>query len=214
MAAEELQILRKLLNPLPQYVLGCFPAIAIIGESPMSKFTEKFTWVLRCLGCPFSGLFYSLNVGNKEVSRCIYWLSVDYFKVKKDMEISYQKPQYRPFAKASVLERLSSLVSAYYIVVGVTAGISMTTGPIVCEGWAYIPLLLSWTFPAIWKRGFSGILVVKDPKKVFENTKIYLDGYSTDEIRTSKRATVTMTALLSIVYPWITACLPGITNGG
>ena len=35
------QLINKLLDPTPQYVLGCLPAIAIMGESLMNKFSEK-----------------------------------------------------------------------------------------------------------------------------------------------------------------------------
>src|SRR6266496_1673725 len=64
-----INFVRKLLNPIPQYVLGSLPAIAIVGETPREKFAEKIAWVLRCLGCPFTGLFYSCNVGvRKQIS--------------------------------------------------------------------------------------------------------------------------------------------------
>ncbi|RIA84829.1 hypothetical protein C1645_783317 [Glomus cerebriforme] len=137
---------------------------------------------------PFVGLFYALNV--EKESHCIYWLSsVKYFiKIKNG---KHQQIEYRPFGvhtmklnennndeimtnikqctvKASVLERLSSLVSAYYIVVGSLAGISMVTGSVVCESWPYIPSLLSWTIPALCMRIFSGDQIVKDPNEVFE----------------------------------------------
>ncbi|CAG8675176.1 6093_t:CDS:1, partial [Acaulospora morrowiae] len=75
------EILFKLLDPVPQYVLGCLPALAIIGESPANEFTEKITWLLRCLGCPFTGIFYSFNIGGKGESRCMYWLSSDKFEI-------------------------------------------------------------------------------------------------------------------------------------
>src|ERR1041384_8111265 len=80
------QLIRKLLEPIPQYVLGCLPAIAIIGESPMTRFTEKLVWVFRCLGCPFLGLFYSINVGGKKVSRCIFWLSLNHFTGEQEIK--------------------------------------------------------------------------------------------------------------------------------
>ncbi|RIA84830.1 hypothetical protein C1645_783319, partial [Glomus cerebriforme] len=133
------------------------------------------------------GLFYTLNVGKG--SRCIYWLpSVNYFIKIKDEK--HHQIDYRPFglhtmtlnennndeimanikrctAKASVLERLISFVSVYYIVVGLSAGISMVTRPIVCERWPHIPSLFSWTIPALYIRIFSGDLVVRDPYEEF-----------------------------------------------
>ncbi|RIA86036.1 hypothetical protein C1645_829890 [Glomus cerebriforme] len=233
MASSFLQLTHTLLEPIPQYVLGCLPAIAIIGASPMNKFTEKLAWILRCLGCPFIGLFYALNIGGKKESRCIYWLSSDYFAIIGDEETTGNiKLKYRPFgfytmllnrdqnydlktyvdrctAKISVLERLSSLVSAYYIVVGIMAGISMVTGSVVCVSWPYIPLLLSWTIPALCRRGFSGNLVVKDPNIEFNNVQIIMD--VNQSVRIHKRFTVTVTAFISIVYPWITVLLAYFT---
>src|ERR1043166_577092 len=125
------QLIHKLLEPIPQYVLGCLPAIAIIGESPMDNFTAKLIWVFRCLGCPFIGLFYSINVGGKKESRCIFWLSSDHFTSagrqlrRRPFGFYYMKLEPNPdkmihiercTATASVLERLSSLISVYYIV--------------------------------------------------------------------------------------------------
>ncbi|RIA81495.1 hypothetical protein C1645_836889 [Glomus cerebriforme] len=80
-----------LLEHVPQYVLGCLPAIAMIGASPMDNFLEKLAWVLRCLGCPFVGLFYNLNIGGKKTLRCIYWLSSDYFVITGDKEYTESK---------------------------------------------------------------------------------------------------------------------------
>src|ERR1041384_2068817 len=119
------QLIHKLLEPIPQYVLGCLPAIAIIGESPMPKFAEKLAWVFRCLGCPFIPLFYTINVGSKKESRCIFWLSSDHFtserwplrrrpfgfhymKLEPTLNTNQDKMIYieRCTATASVLERL------------------------------------------------------------------------------------------------------------
>ncbi|CAG8459405.1 31248_t:CDS:2 [Racocetra persica] len=178
------QFMHKLLEPVPQYVLGCFPAIAIVGAAPVEKFSEKFVWMIRCLGCPFIGIFYALIVGGSKESRCLFWLPADYFTKKKNNK----KLKLRPFgihtkiledkkvieeyvnmctAKASVLERLSPLISMYYIVIGILSGISRATGSTACEDWPYIPLLLSWTLPALWRRVYSGNLVVRDPKVEF-----------------------------------------------
>ncbi|CAG8737548.1 8085_t:CDS:2, partial [Acaulospora morrowiae] len=49
--------------------------LGIMGESPADKLSEKLTWLLRCLGCPFTALFYSINIGSEEEYRCLYWLS-------------------------------------------------------------------------------------------------------------------------------------------
>ncbi|CAB4406898.1 unnamed protein product [Rhizophagus irregularis] len=240
MASGAIHIISKLLNPIPQYVLGCLPAIAIIGTSPKGKFAEKLTWVLRCFGCPFTGLLYSYNVGKDEVKLCIYWLSSEYFQievenvenkqegqlqlkqldhrpvgvyamsVKEDQDKSYKDIIKRCTARASVLERLSSLVSIYYIVVGVIAAISRTTGQFSCEDWPYISLLLSWTIPAVFKRAFSGTLVVKDPNVEFaasqEQEKIIMEPVS-GSYKKQKFFTVSLVAFVSMVYPWITVFL-------
>src|SRR6266542_5177382 len=133
-----INFVRKLLNPIPQYVLGSLPAIAIVGETPREKFAEKIAWVLRCLGCPFTGLFYSCNVGSAKTDKCLYWLPSDYFNTENNIDGQpvLSELKFRPIgihtktasqnelqridveirrctARASVLERLSSLVSAY-----------------------------------------------------------------------------------------------------
>ncbi|CAG8772621.1 484_t:CDS:1, partial [Cetraspora pellucida] len=199
--------------------------IAIAGASPMNTFIEKLVWMLRCLGCPFIGVFYSVNIGGKEEPRCLFWLPVEYFDTKEGI-----KPPYRPVgfytmkpkankditerinrctAKASVLEKFSSIISMYYIVVGVLAGISRTTGSQICEDWPYIPLLLSWTLPALCRRIFYGNLVVKDPKIEFKNITITME--ETPDIRRHKRVTVTLIAFISIVLPWLTLFLAYFT---
>ncbi|CAG8543156.1 10474_t:CDS:1 [Acaulospora morrowiae] len=74
-----------LLNPIPQYATASLPALAIMGESPVALFSGKFMWLLRCLGSPFTGLFYSFIIGGRKKDRCIYWLSSNKFKlISKD----------------------------------------------------------------------------------------------------------------------------------
>jgi hypothetical protein len=223
-------LIDKLLEPVPQYIFGCLPAIAILGESPMNRFAEKLAWVFRCLGCPFIGLFYTINIGGKKESRCIYWLSSNHFKEGTGGQL-----RYRPFgvhymrlekdqndknnimmyveqctATASVLERLSSLVSVYYIMIGVVAGISRVTGAFFqCQSWPYIPLILAWTIPAILRKAFSGNLVVKEPNVEFTDMQIIME--HDPKVRIHKRFTVTITALISIIYPWIVVLLAFFT---
>src|SRR5438034_1505201 len=91
-----IHIISKLLNPIPQYVVGCLPAIAIVGESPKEKFTGKLVWVLRCLGCPFTGLLYSCNVGKSAVNLCIYWLTSNHFLLRDPNPNNPQPLGYRP----------------------------------------------------------------------------------------------------------------------
>ncbi|GBB88025.1 hypothetical protein RclHR1_14540004 [Rhizophagus clarus] len=226
-----LTLIRKLLNPIPQYILGCLPAITIVGATPREKFAEKISWVFRCLGCPFTGLFYSCNVGSSKVDQCIYWLPAEYFKYREPNEVNpLNEVRYRPvgvhskvleqserqriyteirrcMARASVLERLSSLVSAYYILVGIIAGISRVTTPAVCEDWPYIPLLFAWTIPAIYKRVIWGHLIVKNPIEEMENIRPIVLTEIDEESKNHKRFSVTFTAFASIVSPWITVLL-------
>ncbi|CAB5174162.1 hypothetical protein RhiirA5_372618 [Rhizophagus irregularis] len=233
MESKAIHIISKFLNPIPQYVLGCLPAIAIMGASPKEKFAEKLAWVLRCLGCPFTGLLYSCNVGKDEVKLCIYWLSSKYFSSTGQRNQQLQQLKHRPVgvyamsvdkernefsnivkyinrytARASVLDRMSSLVSTYYILVGIIAAISRTTGINNCEDWPFIPLLLSWTIPAILKRVISGTLVVKDPNCEFELQDIQIIMKpGSESYRKHKLFSVTLVAFVSIVYPWLTVFL-------
>src|SRR2546430_2261908 len=85
-SASYIDFVHKLLNPVPQYMLGCLPAIAIVGESSRERFTEKIAWVLRCLGCPFTGLFYFCNIGSTAADKCLYWLPSNYFKTEIETE--------------------------------------------------------------------------------------------------------------------------------
>ncbi|CAG8645328.1 6345_t:CDS:1, partial [Acaulospora morrowiae] len=210
----------QLLDPIPQYVSGCLPALAIMGESPANKLTRKLTWLFRCLGCPFTGLFYAINIGGKKESRVAYWLSSNKFVTAGGTE-----PEFRPLgfyfceinnddikkhigqctAKVSILEIFSAYVSGYFTLIGLLALISKATGTISCNGWPYIPSLLSWTLPAIWRRIRSGNMVIKEPDNVFEEHEIRVVENHDD--RASKRITVSITALLSICYPWIVLLL-------
>ncbi|KAF0464847.1 hypothetical protein F8M41_026407 [Gigaspora margarita] len=220
------QFIFTLLDPIPQYVLGSLTALVIMGASPADKFTEKIAWLFRCLGCPFTGLFYSINIGGKRESRCMYWLSSDKFVTDKGTA-----PKYRPFgfyayeiqnadddvkkkveqctATMSVLDRLSMLISSYFIVVGVLALISKTIGTINCRGWPYIPTLLSWTILAILRDAFSGIIVIKDPDKIFKEGQIRIN--ENPKSRTHKRFTVVVAAFISIFYHWIALFLAYFT---
>ncbi|CAG8672159.1 2482_t:CDS:2 [Funneliformis mosseae] len=140
-----------LLDFAPEYIVSSLSAIAIMGD-----FFEKLMWFFRCFGCPFDGLFHSLNVGGEKESCCLFWLSANYFKLKNN-EDSNDKgtdrhPKYRPFgfyamklknkkdimeyvkqctAKLPMLERVSLLITSYYIIVGVKEGFSMIKGTVV-----------------------------------------------------------------------------------
>ncbi|CAG8479707.1 9091_t:CDS:1 [Ambispora leptoticha] len=229
---ELLDLVQNLLSPMPPYVLGSLPAIATIGAAPMEDFFQKLMWLSRCLGSPFIGLFYTCNIPSD--STFIFWLPKHYFRrVETDNEIPYKPvghhamllvmPEFeRRFeqalqankealkaldecvANASVLERFSSLVAAYYISVGVIAAIARVFGPVVCEDWPYIPLLLAWTLPAIYRRIAHGRLLVRDPKKRLGNDKkLYVRKFDHFQDKESIHIRVVITAIASITVPWL-----------
>ncbi|CAG8711215.1 4004_t:CDS:2 [Funneliformis caledonium] len=191
---------------MPQYVLGSPPAIAIMGDSPYIEFAQRLYEYNFTVVEHTNNEEETNDKRNRSSSKIqTFLISCNETKHKENEHIKEYVE--RCTAKASVLERLSSLVSAYYIMVGLVAGFSMVQGEIVCEGWTYLPLLLSWTIPAIWRRGFYGILIVKDPSDVFDKILIIVDNDPKDKLKFHKRATVTLTALLSIVYPWVTVLI-------
>ncbi|CAG8605224.1 10229_t:CDS:2 [Funneliformis caledonium] len=197
-----LKLIRKLQDPVPQYVLGCLPAIATIGVAPWDDFMK-----------------------NDETSLCAYWLPPKSF-IRND-ENSTTSITYRPFgvyamnieqsehikacvAKASVLERLSSLASLYYIIIGIISGISRVAGPTICdEDWPSIPLALSWTLPAIYRRTIRNNLVAFDPNNILGNNQITVNLINYN--KSDDYARVAFTALVSIGVPWITVLLAYFT---
>src|SRR5205823_6751648 len=78
-------------------------------------------------------------------------------------------------AEASILDRLSSFVSIYFILVGILSGIGRTFGPCVWEDWPLIPPALAWTLPAVFKRFYGGIIVVHDPKNKLDGDRIEVE---------------------------------------
>ncbi|CAG8496543.1 4417_t:CDS:2, partial [Racocetra fulgida] len=86
-------------------------------------------------------------------------------------------------AEASILERLSPLVSAYYIIVGLLSGITRIFSPSACTDWPYISVLLAWTIVVVYKRSICGKILVKSPEDMLQeyinNKKLVLD----DKIR-------------------------------
>jgi len=122
-----------------------------------------------------------LNVKDDPVEMCIYWLSKEYFVTKneevldfqpvglhvKDMLITSEQMEIlnNCTAKASVLDRLSSLALAYYITVGMISGISTMAGECKNGNWSFLTGAFLWSIPVIVRRTFgTGILVVKDPR--------------------------------------------------
>ncbi|CAB5197052.1 hypothetical protein RhiirA5_424366 [Rhizophagus irregularis] len=225
--------LRTLQDPAPQYVLGCGPAVATIGASPESGLINKLLWLLRCLGCPFTGLFYAC-VCNDPITMSIYWLTSDHFM--KDENIL----PYRPLghyimkitvdeqdddviklleeciAEASVLDRLSSLASAYYIFLGIITGLikAMRIGqPCPKEDWPYLPLALAWTLPAIYKRVYGGRMVVNDPRDRLKDMHLVVSDLKHREShkRSARVAQVMIILLFSIIIHWISVLLAYFT---
>nr|CAG8628381.1 11774_t:CDS:2 [Entrophospora candida] len=179
----------KLQEPMPQYISGLIPVIVTLGTSPFESLICKLFWVFKCLGCPFTGLFYYLVIEDDPVEMCIYWLPEEYFVTTKEKKLDFHPVGLRAknmlftleqkeiikkcTAKASVMDRLSSLASGYYIIVGIISAISSMTGPCTPEDWPSLTLSFLWTVPIILKRTFgTGIVVVKEPKIELEGRLI------------------------------------------
>jgi len=238
-------LIRVLQNPAPQYVFGCIPAIVTIGTAPDNGLINKMLWILRCLGSPFTGLFYIFDVGNDSISMTTYWLDSKFKEngqpiafrpfghyvkkiILKDQDPQVIRSLEECVAEASVLDRLSSLASAYYVFVGIFAGLTkaMHLGSCSEEDWPYLPLALAWTLPAIYRRVFWGRMVVKDPREILEklekdpkeqleklemsesNIYIVVRGIP-DHVKNPQdgRIFVITFILFSILIPWITVVL-------
>ncbi|CAG8452072.1 7233_t:CDS:1 [Scutellospora calospora] len=146
-------LIHRLQNPIPQFVLGTLPILAIIGTTPHKKLLPKLLWFARCLGCPFCGLFYFCCIESNPIEMCSYWLEAKNFFIRtkgdNDSKAVEEGEKVReliwPFgnnsctikptksqekimnywiSEASLLDRLSALSSLYYISVGIFAGIS------------------------------------------------------------------------------------------
>ncbi|RIA85798.1 hypothetical protein C1645_781140 [Glomus cerebriforme] len=226
------KFVRSLQDPAPQYVLGCLPAIATIGAAPDNGLINKLLWIFRCLGCPFTGLFYSCNINSDPISMSTYWLASDQF-IKNGNKIPFRpvghysmeiaakeqdeiviKLLNECIAESSVLDRLSSLASAYYIFVGVLAGITkaIRIGPCTEEDWPYLPLALAWTLPAIYKRVFGGKMVVNDPRNTLRDMLIIVRELPHNK-KSAQDAQVLITfVLFSLMIPWISVLLAYFTR--
>ena len=239
LSAEAINFVQSLLNSVPQYVLGVLPAIAILGASPKNGLMNKFMYLFCSLGAPFEGLFYYMNVKNDKLKMSSYWLEAENFVIngvnlaykpfgchaKRIMQGNLTPVQQKIIkkcegcaAEASILDRFSSVVSIYYIIVGIVAGLSRVFGPCVREDWPYIPLALAWTLPAVFKRIWGGIMIVHDPKKRFpidennesNNRTIEVVNYQKAQ-RHHKYIRVILTAFFSIVTPWFSVILAYFT---
>ncbi|CAG8679154.1 5964_t:CDS:2, partial [Funneliformis mosseae] len=205
-----LKFIRKLQDPVPQYVIGCLPVIATIGAAPWESFVDKFIWLLRCLGCPFTGLFYVCCIKNDETSLCIYWLPSECFITRGGKKINY-----RPFGVYAMdvmdvdqkdCRRWRHSTISYFLV-GVISGIVRVIGPSICdEDWPSIPIALSWTLPAIFRRTFLKYIVVKDPNIKLGDQKVNVTNLDKHN-KPNLYARVAFAALMSIVVPWISVLL-------
>src|SRR6266542_492787 len=186
--------------------------------------------MFRCLGCPFTGLFYFSNIRNNAKEIGTYWLTSDYF-IQRGNLIPYRPVGHHAFsiettpsqerimreciADASILDRLSSLASAYYIVTGVVIGITKAIEPWSSKGkeWPYTPLLLAWTLPAIYKRVVGGRVLFIDPSIRLQQTlnQIEVENFDSDR-RNQIAAHVSLTAIFSIVIPWTAVILVYFTT--
>ncbi|CAG8694952.1 5346_t:CDS:1 [Dentiscutata erythropus] len=229
-------LLDYLQTPAPQYVIGCLPVIITIGVAPDNGCVRRLLWILRCLGCPFTGIFYHCNIMNDETLMCVYWLSSGHF-IEENGDRSSRRPvghhsmlivlspkqiEYvnECISEASILDRFSSILSAYYIIVGIFVAMYRMLGTCTPQDWPYFPLSLSWTLPAIYKRVYGGKIIANDPRKIFLSTdnndsnniidKIHLKKYS---ISDKKRLDtyVIITALFTIIIPWTTVILAYFT---
>ncbi|CAG8648612.1 11317_t:CDS:1, partial [Racocetra persica] len=224
-----LTAIRNLQNPIPQYVLGTLPAIAILGTTPHSGLCAKLIWFARCLGCPFTGMFYFCNIGNIPSEMCAYWLSAEYFDFEGNLidylPVGHHAMQLNPtanqiaiinnwVAEASLLDRLSSLVSLYYIFVGIFAGISKAAGPCIedksLQDWPYLPLLFIWTLPVIYVRIRNGRVVdrvlqghLHNPQDTGQIVPIPVATFQLQDLH-NKKAHAAITALASVTLPWLT----------
>ncbi|CAJ0839567.1 8693_t:CDS:2 [Entrophospora sp. SA101] len=237
-------VILKLQEPMPQYVLGLIPVILTLGAAPFESLVHKLTWIFKCISTPYTGLFYCLNIKDNPVEMCIYWLPEEYFVTTngeildfqpvghhvKDMLITSEQKKILKncTANASVLDRLSSLASGYYIIVGISLGISAMAGQCNNGNWFFLTWSFLWTIPVIVRRTFgTGILVVKDPKIEFrgrlirvleenedtENIELAIQGEnSVDEENLEhfripspsyKKPKFIFTTLFSVILPWI-----------
>nr|CAG8511159.1 13965_t:CDS:2 [Entrophospora candida] len=175
------EVIGKLQEPMPQYVLGLIPVIVTLGAAPFESLIDKLAWIFKCISTPYTGLFYYFNIKDDPVEMCIYWLPEEYFVTtngrtldlqpvglhSKVMLITSEQKEILKncTAKASVLDRLSSLASGYYIIVGIILGISSMAGQCINGNWSFLTGAFLWSIPVIVRRTFgTGILVVKDPK--------------------------------------------------
>ncbi|CAG8792580.1 10069_t:CDS:2, partial [Dentiscutata erythropus] len=230
-----LTIFRILQNPIPQYVLGSLPAILTIGTTPHKTLLAKFLWFVRCLdGSKGDDEYngendYKINEENSKISTNKETKIV--IKDNDEVDIKNKKQDFpRPFghhamkikpnksqkhilkdwvSEASLLDRLLMGVSAYYIVVGIVAGISKAAGPCTddksLQDWPYIPILFIWTLPVIYVRIRNGKVVSKVlPKRL--KSRIIIVRYNTANVKTNRNWAFIIFCV-SLFLPWLTVII-------
>jgi hypothetical protein len=94
------------------------------------------------------------------------------------------------------------------MIIGIILGVEGAIYPqISCVEWTYIPSLLAWTLPAIYKRVVYGKMVIKDPNVKLKDLGIKIRVKNFDNNKRWIHIRVAITALVSIVSPWLTVLL-------
>ncbi|CAG8753695.1 12708_t:CDS:1, partial [Funneliformis caledonium] len=89
---------------------------------------------------------------------------------------------------------------------GIFAGLTRVAGLSACEDWPYIPMVLSWTIPAIYRRTVRSNIVVSDPRNILGEQKLIVK--KLDHInKFNQFAHVAFNALFSIGVPWISVLI-------
>ncbi|CAG8614562.1 3046_t:CDS:1 [Paraglomus occultum] len=217
-------------NPIPQYLLGVLPAILILGDSPFLTSLSKTLHVFICLGCPFAGLFYFLNINTNlnqndvNIDSCAYWLPADRFyggrwpfgfharRINCNSDI--RNILERCISVISTLDRCACLISLYFITIGIIVGIIRAIGPCyVQQDWPSIPLLLVWTFPALLVRLVQGKTVARNPIDELQNVEETIDLQPVCiEAAQKIRAKVVMILVLSIAAHWLAVLITFYTR--
>ncbi|CAJ0847762.1 13163_t:CDS:2 [Entrophospora sp. SA101] len=195
-----IEVIHKLQEPMPQYVLGLIPVIVTLGAAP----------------------FESLKKG-------LYFRPVG-LHVKDMLITSEQKKIFKNCtANASVLDRLSLLASGYYITVGTILGISSMAGQCNNGNWPFLTLSFLWTIPVIVRRTgiivvkdpkieLKGHLIrVLEENEDMDIELAIQDENLVDEENLKdfpipspsyKRLRFIITTLFLVIIPWISEALP------
>lgn len=112
--------------------------------------------------------------------------------------------------EASILERLSLLFPIYYIIIGIISGLVRAFGPCSTTDWPYTPLLLIWTIPVIWNRGYKGKIVAIDPNSNISDNSIKIEDVNEHTGNNINIHLVFITIFTTITH-WLVICLAYFT---